>query len=124
MKIHGSDKAPKAVGPYSQAVASGNLLFLSGQIPLSPETGEIVGKEISEQTEQVIKNISSVLSSAGVELDSVIKTTCLLKEIGDFDAFNKIYAKYFPQKPARSCFAVSALPKGALVEIEVIAELK
>ena len=115
--------APAAIGPYSQAMASGSLIYTSGQIPLVPETGEFVQGGIEEQTEQVIKNLSAVLTAAGSGLDRVVKTTCFLQNMSDFAAFNGVYEKHFTGKPARSCVAVAALPKGALVEIEVIAEV-
>ena len=117
-----TNKAPAAIGPYSQAVVTGNLVFTSGQIPLNPETGAIEGKTITEQTERVCKNLEAVLSAAGASLDNAVKTTCFLADIADFAAFNEVYARYFTGKPARSCVAVKDLPKGALVEVEVIAE--
>lgn len=113
--------APAAIGPYSQAVLFNNTLYLSGQIPINPETGEISGNSITEQTEQVIRNISEVLKAGGSDFSKVIKTTCFLRNMADFSEFNAVYGKYFTGKPARSCVEVSALPKGALVEIEVIA---
>ena len=115
-------KAPAAIGPYSQAMAVGNLIYTSGQIPLVPETGEFVQGGIQEQTQQVIKNLAAVLEAAGSDLTKVVKTTCFLQNMSDFAAFNGVYEKHFTGKPARSCVAVAALPKGALVEIEVIAE--
>ena len=118
-----TDKAPKAIGPYSQAIRIGNLLYSSGQIPLSPESGEIVGENISEQTERVCLNLEAVLKDAGADFSNVVKTTCFLADMADFAAFNEVYAKYFISKPARSCVAVKTLPKNALVEIEVIAQL-
>ncbi len=118
-----TDKAPAAIGPYSQAVVFGNTLYTSGQIPINPATGEIEVKTVSEQTEQACKNLAEVLSAAGSGLDKVVKTTCFLADIADFSAFNKVYEKYFISKPARSCVAVKDLPKNALVEIEVIAEI-
>lgn len=121
-KIH-TDKAPKAIGPYSQAVKVGNLLYTSGQIPIVPESGNIEAVSISEQTEQVCKNLKAVLEEGGASLDTVVKTTCFLANISDFAAFNEVYAKYFTSCPARSCVAVKDLPKGALVEVEAIAEL-
>lgn len=114
--------APAAIGPYSQAVVMGNLIFTSGQIPLNPETGEMVGTTISEQTHRVCENLEAVLSAAGSSLKRAIKTVCYLSDISNFAAFNEVYAEYFTEKPARSCVAVKDLPKGALVEIEVIAE--
>ena len=118
-----TDKAPKAIGPYSQAVKVGNLVFTSGQIPIDPVSGNIEATDITSQTEQVMKNLDAVLSAAGTSLGRAVKTTCFLADISDFAAFNEVYAKYFTDKPARSCVAVKALPKGALVEVEVIAEL-
>lgn len=117
-----TEKAPAAIGPYSQAVVTGNLVFTSGQIPLNPETGEIVGDNITEQTHRVCKNLEAVLSAAGTSLTSAVKTVCFLSDIADFSAFNEVYSQYFTEKPARSCVAVKDLPKGALVEVEVIAE--
>lgn len=118
-----TDKAPAAIGPYSQAVILGDLLFSSGQIPLDPETGRLVGENIKEQTEQIMRNLSAVLSAAGIGFDRVVKTTCFLADMGDFAAFNEVYGKYFTGKPARSCVAVKELPKGALAEVELIASL-
>ncbi len=116
-----TDKAPQAIGPYSQAIVCGDMLFTSGQIPLCPETGEMVGKTIEEQAERVMKNLSAVLAAASTTFEKVIKTTCFLANMEDFAAFNGVYAKYFTEKPARSCVAVKTLPKGALVEVELIA---
>lgn len=121
MKIVSSGQAPAAIGPYSQAVIANGLLYASGQIPIAPETGELKGSDIEEQTEQVIRNISEVLKAAGSDSRHVVKTTCFLKDMRDFARFNEIYGRYFTGKPARSCVEVSALPKGALVEIEVVA---
>ncbi|MBO5068270.1 MAG: RidA family protein [Clostridia bacterium] len=121
MKKVSTDKAPKAIGPYSQAIVVNGLVYTSGQIPLNPESGVIVGKDIKEQTEQVMKNLSEVLKPAGTSLDNAIKTTCFLANINDFSAFNEIYSKYITNAPARSCVAVKDLPKGALVEVEVVA---
>lgn len=123
MKHIQTAKAPAAIGPYSQAVASGNLLFTSGQIALDPETGEVVAGGIEEQTERICKNLSAVLEAAGSSLSKVVKTTCFLADMGDFAAFNAVYGKYFSGRPARSCVAVKALPKGVLAEVEAIAEL-
>jgi 2-iminobutanoate/2-iminopropanoate deaminase len=123
MKVISTDKAPAAIGPYSQAIVSGSLLFASGQIPLVPETGAVVEGAIKEQTLQVIKNIEAVLTAAGSDITKVVKTTCFLKDLNDFAAFNEIYSQYFTGKPARSTVEVSALPRGAVVEIEVIAEI-
>ena len=120
-QIH-TDRAPAAVGPYSQAVVSGGLCFTSGQIALSPETGEIVGADITTQTRQVMENLCAVLAAAGTSAERVVKTTCYLADMADFAAFNAVYAEYFPGKPARSCVAVKDLPRGALVEVEAVAE--
>ena len=117
-----TDKAPAAIGPYSQAIKLGGTVYTSGQIAINPASGNIEGKDIAEQTEQVMKNLGEVLSAAGSSFDKAIKTTCFLSDIADFAKFNEIYAKYFTSKPARSCVAVKDLPKGALVEVEVIAE--
>lgn len=116
-----TDKAPAAIGPYSQGKIVDKLIFLSGQIPLDPQSGQVVPGGIEEQTEQVLLNIQGVLEAAGSDFASVIKTTCFLADIADFAAFNNIYAKRFTTNPARSCVAVKDLPKGVLVEIEVIA---
>ena len=123
MKKISTSNAPKAIGPYSQAVVSGNILYTSGQIALDPESGTLVGTDINAQTEQVMKNLSAVLSEAGTSFDNVIKTTCFLADIADFAAFNEIYGKYITSSPARSCVAVKDLPKGALVEVEIIAAI-
>ena len=120
-KIITTSNAPAAIGPYSQAVQAGNFLYLSGSIPVDPATNELVEKDIRVQTEQVTKNIDALLKEAGYEEEDVIKTTCFLADIADFAAFNEVYAKYFLHKPARSCFAVKDLPKGALVEVEAVA---
>ena len=117
-----TQNAPKAIGPYSQAIVSGNLIFTSGQIPLDPKTGEIVEGGIKEQTKQACENLREVLIAAGSSLENVVKTTCFLANIADFAQFNDVYAQFFTTNPARSCFEVAALPKNALVEIEVIAE--
>lgn len=122
-KIVHTNLAPAAIGPYSQAIISGNTVFTSGQIPINPESGNIESVTIEEQTEQVIKNLCEVLKEAGTSIENVIKTTCFLQNMDDFAAFNEVYARYFTGKPARSCVAVAALPKGSLVEIEVIASL-
>ena len=116
-----SSNAPKAIGPYSQAIKVGNMLYTSGQIPLDPVSGEMVGTNITEQTEQVMKNLSAVLAAAGTSFDNAVKTTCYIAYMADFAAFNAVYAKYITSAPARSCVAVKTLPKGALVEVEVIA---
>ena len=116
-------KAPDAIGPYSQAIKVGNLLFTSGQIAIVPETSQVDASDIEGQTEQVCKNICVILEEAGTSFDKVIKTTCFLADMNDFATFNAVYAKYFISKPARSCVAVKTLPKNVLVEIEVIAEI-
>lgn len=121
LKVISTNKAPAAIGPYSQAIIHGNLLFTSGQIPINPPTGEIQGADINAQAEQVMKNISAILEEADTKFENVIKTTCFLKDMKDFSAFNEVYAKYFTQKPARSCVAVRELPKDVLCEVEVIA---
>ena len=115
--------APAAIGPYSQAMKVGSLLYTSGQIPIDPATGNVEATDIEGQTEQVCKNLAAVLEAAGTSFEKVVKTTCFLADMGDFAAFNGIYAKYFVGKPARSCVAVKTLPKNVLVEVEVIAEL-
>ena len=117
-----TNKAPAAIGPYSQAVVVGNLIFTSGKIPLNPETGILEGENITEQTHRVCKNLEAVLSAAGGSMKSAVKTVCFLSNMSDFGAFNEVYAQYFTEKPARSCVAVKDLPKGALVEVEVVAE--
>lgn len=113
--------APAAIGPYSQAVRCGEMLYSSGQIALDPATGTLVGQDVTAQTEQVMKNLQAVLKEAGTDFDHVVKTTCFLADIKDFAAFNAVYGSYITSAPARSCVAVAALPKGALVEVEVIA---
>jgi 2-iminobutanoate/2-iminopropanoate deaminase len=118
-----TEKAPAAIGPYSQAMQTGNLLYTSGQIPINPASGNIEATDIIGQTVQVMENLKAVLEAAGTDLTKAVKTLCFLTDMGNFAAFNEVYAKYFTGKPARSCVAVSALPKGALVEVEVIAEL-
>lgn len=122
-KIISTDKAPAAIGPYSQAIVVGNIVYTSGQIPIVPESGLIETTSVTEQTEQVMKNLAAVLEAAGSSFEKAIKTTCFLADISYFAAFNEVYAKYFISKPARSCVAVKDLPKGALVEVEVIAEI-
>ena len=117
-----TNQAPAAIGPYSQAIVTGNLVFTSGQIPLNPATGVLEGNNITEQTHQVCKTLKAVLSAAGSSLTQAVKTVCFLSDINDFSAFNEVYAQYFTEKPARSCVAVKDLPKGALVEVEVVAE--
>ena len=123
MKKVATNKAPQAIGPYSQAVILGNVVFTSGQIAINPESGNIEAADIVGQTEQVMKNLGEVLKEAGSSYEKAVKTTCFLANISDFGAFNEIYGKYFTEKPARSCVAVKDLPKGALVEVEVIAEI-
>ncbi|MCF2662770.1 RidA family protein [Pseudoflavonifractor phocaeensis] len=115
--------APEAIGPYSQAIRHGDLVFTSGQIPICPETGLLAGDEIEAQAEQVMKNVQAVLEAAGSHPDRTIKTTCFLASMDDFAQFNAVYAKYFTKKPARSCVAVKTLPKNVLCEVEAIAEL-
>jgi 2-iminobutanoate/2-iminopropanoate deaminase len=117
-----TNKAPSAIGPYSQAVVHAGLVYTSGQIAINPETGNVEAKDIVGQTEQVMKNLGAVLEASGSSFDKAIKTTCFLAEIADFGAFNEVYGKYFSSKPARSCVAVKDLPKGVLCEIEAIAE--
>ncbi len=117
-----TENAPAAIGPYSQAMITGNLVFTSGQIPLDPATGEIAGSDIAEQAHRVFQNLAAVLEEAGSSLEKVVKTVCFLADMEDFTAFNDIYAQYFTGKPARSCVAVKSLPKNVLVEVEVIAE--
>ncbi len=115
--------APEAIGPYSQAAVCGDIVFTSGQIAIDPKSGDLVAGDITAQTEQVMKNLGAVLEAAGSSFDKAIKTTCFLSDIGDFAKFNEVYGKYFSSKPARSCVAVKALPKNALVEVEVIAKI-
>ncbi len=121
MNIISTDKAPGAIGPYSQAIEANGFLFASGQVPLSPATGEVVGTSIEEQAKQACENVGGILSAAGLNFTHVVKTTCFLADMADFAAFNAVYGSYFTGKPARSCVAVKALPKGVLCEIEVIA---
>ena len=123
-EIISTPNAPAAVGPYSQAVKTGGFIWYSGQIALDPESGVLVGNEIKSQTEQVMKNISAILAASGATFEDVVKTSCFLADINAFAEFNDVYAKYFTGRPARSCVAVAALPKGALVEVEVIAKEK
>ena len=123
MKVVETNSAPAAIGPYSQAMISGNLVFTSGQIALCPESAQVVGTSIGEQTEQVMKNLTALLKASGSSIEKVVKTTCFLADMGDFVAFNEIYAKYFTGKPARSTIAAKGLPKNVLVEVEAIAEL-
>ena len=120
-EVISTSQAPAAVGPYSQAVKVGDTLYSSGQIALDPATGAMAANDIAGQSEQVMKNLSAVLTAAGYSFEDVVKTTCFLADINDFAAFNAIYEKYFVSKPARSCVAAAALPKGALVEVELIA---
>ena len=121
LKKISTDKAPAAIGPYSQGIITGGLLFASGQIAINPATGEIEGTDIVTQAEQVMKNVGALLDEAGTSYENVVKTTCFLADMGDFAAFNEIYARYFTEKPARSCVAVKTLPKNVLCEVEVIA---
>ena len=114
-------KAPNAIGPYSQAIKCGNMLYTSGQIAINPETGNVEAQDIEGQTLQVMKNLEAVLTAANTSFDNVVKTTCFLANMSDFTKFNEIYGKYFTSKPARSCVAVKELPKNVLVEVEVIA---
>lgn len=118
-----TDKAPAAIGPYSQGIIVDEMLYASGQIPINPATGEIEGTDIISQTEQVMKNIGAILEQANVDYSKVVKTTCFLANMEDFGTFNEIYAKYFVENPARSCVAVKTLPKNVLCEVEVIAYL-
>ena len=122
-KVH-TENAPAAIGPYSQAVVVGDLVIYSGQIPLDPETGALVGSGITEQTHRVCQNLKAVLEAAGASLGAAVKTVCFLQDMADFAAFNQVYAQYFTEKPARSCVAVKDLPKGALVEVEVVAQVE
>ena len=121
MKVISTEKAPAAIGPYSQAIVAGNLVFASGQIPINPATGEIEAVGIQAQAEQAIKNVGEILKAAGTDYEHVVKTTCFLADMADFAAFNAVYAEYFVSKPARSCVAVKDLPKGVLCEVEVTA---
>ncbi len=123
LKKVATDKAPAAIGPYSQGIIVDKFVYSSGQIALDPVSGEVVGSTIEEQTEQVMKNLGAILEAAGADYTKVVKTTCFLADMGDFAAFNQIYAKYFTEKPARSCVAVKTLPKNVLCEVEVIAYL-
>ena len=123
MKVVYTEKAPAAIGPYSQAMILNGVLFTSGQIPVNPVTGEINGNTIETQAEQVMKNLGEVLKEAGSSFEKAVKTTCFLADMGDFAKFNEVYAKYFVNKPARSCVAVKTLPKNVLCEVEVIAEV-
>lgn len=124
MKTIHTEKAPEAIGPYSQAIVANGMLFTSGQIPIDPATGAIAGTDIATQADQVMRNLQAVLSQAGVGFDQVVKTTCFLADMNDFVAFNEVYAKYFVSRPARSCVAVKTLPKDVLCEVEVIATVE
>lgn len=123
MKVIGTENAPAAIGPYSQAIVSNGFLFASGQIPVNPKTNEIAGDTIEAQAEQSCENVGAILNAAGTSFEKVVKTTCFIADMKDFAAFNAIYEKYFVSKPARSCVAVKTLPKNVLCEVEVIAEL-
>ena len=123
LKKVSTEKAPAAIGPYSQAIVCGNMVFTSGQIPINPASGNVETTTIEEQAEQVMKNLGEVLTAAGSSFEKAVKTTCFLADMGDFAAFNGVYAKYFTTKPARSCVAVKTLPKNVLVEVEVVAVL-
>jgi len=123
MNVIYTKNAPDAIGPYSQAIVTGGLVFTSGQIPINPESGLVEAQTVTEQTKQVCKNIKAVLEAAGSSLEKVVKTVCFLNDMGNFAAFNEVYAKYFTGKPARSCVAVKELPKNVLVEIDTVAEM-
>lgn len=123
MKKIFTEKAPAAVGPYSQAAVINGMVYTSGQIAIDPATGELAGKTIEEQAEQVMKNLVSILEAAGSKPENAVKTLCFLTDMNDFAAFNAVYARYFTEKPARSCVGVRSLPKGAICEVEVIAAL-
>lgn len=116
-----TDKAPAAIGPYSQAILCGNMLYTSGQLGMNPANGEIEGKDITEQAEQALQNLGAILAEAGTSFDKIVKTTCFLADMADFAAFNAVYSKYIKNAPARSCVAVKTLPKGGLVEVEAVA---
>ncbi len=123
-KIVNTTNAPSAIGPYSQAVQTGNLMFISGQLPIDPKTGEFAGDDVSTQTKQALENMKAILESVGLSMENVVKTTVLLKNIGDFVAMNEVYATFFEKDyPARAAYEVAALPKAALVEIEAIADV-
>ena len=124
MRVVATEKAPKALGPYSQGYVHGGIFYSAGQIAINPEVDAVEAETIEAQTEQVCKNIGAVLEAAGTSYDKVLKTTCFLADMGDFAAFNEVYAKYFTSKPARSCVAVKTLPKNVLCEVEVIAEIQ
>ena len=123
LKKVATDRAPAAIGPYSQGIIVEKMLFASGQIPINPANGEITGEDITQQAEQVMKNVGEILKAAGTNYENVVKTTCFLAEMADFAAFNAVYEKYFTEKPASSCVAVKQLPKDVLCEVEVIAYL-
>jgi len=121
-KIINTQNAPQAIGPYSQAVEAGNTIYISGQVPINPETGKVEATDITSQTEQVMKNIGAILEAAGYSFENVIKSTCLLSDMTNFTAMNEVYAKYYPENPpARAAFAVRELPLGVMIEIETIA---
>ena len=124
MKVVATEKAPKALGPYSQGYVHNGIFYSAGQIPINPEVDAVEAETIEEQTEQVCKNLGEVLKAAGTSFDKVLKTTCFLADMGDFAAFNEVYAKYFTSKPARSCVAVKTLPKGVNCEVELIAAVE
>ncbi len=124
MEIISTKNAPGAIGPYSQAIILNGVVYTSGQVPLSPETGEVVGTAIEEQAEQVMKNLGAVLEAAGSSYEKTVKTTCFLADMNDFAAFNEVYGKYFTGKPARSCVAVKTLPKNVLCEVEAVAAVE
>lgn len=123
MNVIFTEKAPAAIGPYSQAITAGGFLFASGQIPVDPATGLVAGEDVTSQAEQVCKNITEVLKAAGTGFEKVVKTTCFLADMADFAAFNAVYERFFVSRPARSCVAVKQLPKNVLCEVEIIAEL-
>ena len=123
-KVTSTEKAPAAIGPYSQAIEVNGFLFASGQVPINPEVGDVVAEGIVDQTEQVMKNIGAILEVNGLTYTDVVKTTCFLADMGDFATFNEVYAKYFTGKPARSCVAVKTLPKNVLCEVEILAVTK
>ena len=124
MRLVSTEKAPKALGPYSQGYVHGGILYSAGQIAINPEVNDVEATTIEAQTEQVCKNLGEVLKEAGTSFDNVLKTTCFLSDMGDFAAFNEVYGKYFTSKPARSCVAVKTLPKGVLCEVELIAAVE
>ena len=124
MEIVSTKNAPGAIGPYSQAIILNGVVYTSGQVPLSPETGEVVGTTIEEQAEQVMKNLGAVLEAAGSSYEKTVKTTCFLADMNDFAAFSEVYGKYFTGKPARSCVAVKTLPKNVLCEVEAVAAVE